>query len=33
MNGKVYLVGSGIGNINYLTLRAYNHLSQAEVLI
>ena len=33
MNGKVYLVGSGIGNINYLTLRAYNLLSQAEVLI
>ena len=33
MNGKVYLVGSGVGNINYLTLRAYNLLSQAEVLI
>ncbi|CCQ50169.1 uroporphyrinogen-III C-methyltransferase [Crocosphaera watsonii] len=33
MNGKVYLVGSGIGNINYLTLGAYNLLSQAEVLI
>ncbi|MEL4895329.1 uroporphyrinogen-III C-methyltransferase [Crocosphaera sp. Alani8] len=33
MSGKVYLVGSGIGNINYLTLRAYNLLSQAEVLI
>ncbi|MDJ0731583.1 MAG: uroporphyrinogen-III C-methyltransferase [Crocosphaera sp.] len=33
MIGKVYLVGSGIGNINYLTLRAYKLLSQAEVLI
>ena len=33
MNGKVYLVGSGIGNINYLTLKAYHLLSQAEVLI
>ncbi|MDJ0597968.1 MAG: uroporphyrinogen-III C-methyltransferase [Crocosphaera sp.] len=33
MNGKVYLVGSGIGHINYLTLRAYHLLSQAEVLI
>ncbi len=33
MAGKVYLVGSGIGNINYLTLRAYHLLSEAEVLI
>ncbi|MDJ0843940.1 uroporphyrinogen-III C-methyltransferase [Crocosphaera sp.] len=31
--GKVYLVGSGIGSINYLTLRAYHLLSQAEVII
>ncbi|ACB51467.1 bifunctional uroporphyrin-III C-methyltransferase/uroporphyrinogen-III synthase [Crocosphaera subtropica ATCC 51142] len=33
MIGKVYLVGSGIGNINYLTLRGYHLLSQAQVLI
>ncbi|EAZ90508.1 uroporphyrinogen-III C-methyltransferase [Crocosphaera chwakensis] len=33
MIGKVYLVGSGIGNINYLTLKAYYLISEAEVLI
>ncbi|MGK7956239.1 MAG: uroporphyrinogen-III C-methyltransferase, partial [Crocosphaera sp.] len=33
MQGRVYLVGSGVGNINYLTLRAYHLLLQAEVLI
>ncbi|MGK7940514.1 MAG: uroporphyrinogen-III C-methyltransferase [Crocosphaera sp.] len=33
MIGKVYLVGAGVGNIEYLTLRGYSFLSQAEVLI
>lgn len=33
MSGKVYLVGSGVENINYLTLRAYSLISEAEVLI
>ncbi|MDJ0509819.1 MAG: uroporphyrinogen-III C-methyltransferase [Crocosphaera sp.] len=33
MIGKVYLVGAGVGNINYLTLRGDAILSQAEVLI
>ncbi|WP_107668249.1 uroporphyrinogen-III C-methyltransferase [Cyanothece sp. BG0011] len=33
MSGKVYLVGSGVGNINYLTLRAYHLIAQSEVLI
>ncbi len=31
--GKVYLVGAGVGNIEYLTLRAKDLLSVAEVLI
>ena len=31
--GKVYLVGAGPGNIDYLTLRGQQLLSQAEVLI
>ncbi len=31
--GKVYLVGSGVGNRAYLTLRAQELLSRAEVLI
>jgi uroporphyrinogen III methyltransferase / synthase len=32
-NGKVYLVGAGLGNVDYLTLRAQQLLLQAEVLI
>jgi uroporphyrinogen III methyltransferase/synthase len=31
--GKVYLVGAGLGNIDYLTVKAQQLLSQAEVLI
>jgi uroporphyrin-III C-methyltransferase len=31
--GKVYLVGSGPGDVAYLTVRAYELLQQAEVLI
>ena len=31
--GKVYLVGAGIGNVAYLTLKAQKLLSTAEVLI
>jgi len=31
--GKVYLVGAGPGNVEYLTLRAQELLTQAEVLI
>ena len=31
--GKVYLVGAGPGNIEYLTIRAQQLLEQAEVLI
>ena len=33
MKGKVYLVGAGVGNIAYLTVRAKELLSVAEVLI
>jgi uroporphyrin-III C-methyltransferase len=32
-SGKVYIVGSGCGTPDYLTVRAYNLLQQAEVLI
>jgi uroporphyrin-III C-methyltransferase len=31
--GKVYIVGSGCGTIEYLTVRAYQLLQQAEVLV
>lgn len=31
--GKVYLVGAGLGDVAYLTLRAHQLLTQAEVLI
>lgn len=31
--GKVYLVGSGPGSIDYLTMRGYQLLTQADVLI
>jgi len=31
--GKVYLVGAGLGNVAYLTLKAYNLLAIAQVLI
>ncbi|PIG91881.1 uroporphyrinogen-III C-methyltransferase [Gloeocapsopsis sp. IPPAS B-1203] len=33
INGKVYLVGAGLGNLAYLTVRALQILGQAEVLI
>jgi uroporphyrinogen III methyltransferase/synthase len=33
MRGRVYLVGSGPGSIDYLTVRAQQTLAQAEVLI
>ncbi|KAM3091647.1 uroporphyrinogen-III C-methyltransferase [Phormidesmis sp. 146-35] len=33
MNGKVYLVGSGTGGVDYLTVRAHRLLTQAEVLV
>ncbi|MCU0551370.1 MAG: uroporphyrinogen-III C-methyltransferase [Leptolyngbya sp. Prado105] len=33
MSGKVFLVGSGPGNIGNLTMRAYQLLTQAEVLV
>jgi uroporphyrin-III C-methyltransferase len=33
MTGKAYIVGSGCGTPDYLTLRAYRLLQQAEVLI
>ncbi len=32
-NGKVYLVGAGLGNVSYLTVRAQQLLTEAEVLI
>ena len=32
-NGKVYLVGAGLGDINYLTLKAQQLLHSAEILI
>lgn len=32
-NGKVYLVGAGPGNVDYLTVKAYRLLAEAEVLI
>ncbi len=32
-NGKVYLVGAGVGDVNYLTMRAHQLLAQAEVLV
>lgn len=31
--GKVYLVGAGPGDVDYLTVKAYNLLAQAQVLI
>ncbi len=31
--GKVYLVGAGLGNIAYLTVRSHQLLTQAEVMI
>ncbi|HEY9705777.1 MAG TPA: uroporphyrinogen-III C-methyltransferase, partial [Allocoleopsis sp.] len=32
-SGKVYIVGAGIGKIDYLTVKAYSLLTQAEILI
>jgi uroporphyrin-III C-methyltransferase len=32
-SGKVYLVGSGVGKVDYLTVRGHQLLSQAEVVI
>ncbi|PSB14168.1 uroporphyrinogen-III C-methyltransferase [filamentous cyanobacterium CCP2] len=32
-NGKVYLVGAGPGRLDYLTVRGYHLLTQAEVLV
>ncbi|MGK7952682.1 MAG: uroporphyrinogen-III C-methyltransferase [Xenococcaceae cyanobacterium] len=32
-NGKVYLVGAGLGSIDYLTVQGWELLKQAEVLI
>jgi uroporphyrinogen III methyltransferase/synthase len=31
--GKVYLVGAGVGDIEYLTVKAYQVLTQAQVLV
>lgn len=33
LRGKIYLVGAGPGDINYLTIRAQKLLTQAEVLV
>ncbi len=33
VNGKVYLVGAGPGDVDYLTVKAYRLLAKAEVLI
>lgn len=33
MAGKVYLVGSGTGGVDYLTVRGYRLLTQADVLV
>ena len=33
MTGKIYIVGAGCGSPEYLTMRAYTLLQQAEVLI
>lgn len=32
-NGKVYLVGAGVGDLDYLTIRAHQLLARAEVLV
>ncbi|MBD0364058.1 MAG: uroporphyrin-III methyltransferase, partial [Coleofasciculus sp. C3-bin4] len=31
--GKVYIVGAGLGDVAYLTVRAHQLLAQAEVLV
>ncbi len=31
--GKVYLVGAGPGDVAYLTVKAYNLLAKAQVLV
>jgi uroporphyrin-III C-methyltransferase len=33
LTGKVYIVGAGLGDVNYLTVKAREVLSQAEVLV
>ena len=33
LNGKVYLVGAGPGDVDYLTVKAYRLLAKAQVLI
>jgi uroporphyrin-III C-methyltransferase len=33
MVGKVYLVGSGVGSLDYLTVRAHTVLCQADVIV
>ncbi|MGK7901803.1 MAG: uroporphyrinogen-III C-methyltransferase [Hormoscilla sp.] len=32
-NGKVYLLGAGVGDLDYLTIRAHQLLARAEVLV